>query len=669
MPNYHKYLNNQGYLLHLDHLTPEEIKEIKRELTFEPKVFKAFQKMTKVSKFLTYKVSPNYIIVPRYYGIAKFGLPVKIKLPSGDDMHDNCQIVDPFVVRNYQIDAYERTRQQLLTHGGGILSVFCGWGKTFIAIFLAVQMHGKTLVAVGKESHVEQWKSDISRFTGGTARVGLIQQDKIDITDCDFVLAMIPSLSLKQYDAEIFQGFRFLIVDECHHVGSEVFSRILDKVCFRYTLGLSATPNRKDGLTPVFTNYLGPIFHVEKRKNRDDTLVIRLPLESHSQYYEEQYFGNGTKNTGKMILQLSEFSARNQLILELLRIIFQPDSIPTQRKILILSKSRNHLKQLFHLLQKAKLKYDNQLLTVGYYWGHNPNGEADNNTTCLAPIPKLQETGKGKARKCDIEFDLTQTQACLFGVKFPSCFCQYHQYLNPAFEKIQNEIISSDGNIDETQLSKYFRLCVKDNCFNYYLDVVGERQLCPVCQQEGETRNYDSPSNLLASLKLASKQKRNSKQKHREMLKESLECDIILGTNEIASEALSIDGLNTLISITPQQEVEQTVGRILRRQDTNLVNRPLIIDLIDRCGNFVNHSRVRKKIYQSEGFRIVDLPVLQLDESPLTKFNYTAFQQLVKNNSWETSSTIIPNNNSRDSSSDSRPENCSPAIKAKACLL
>ena len=299
MTGYHKYLTNLGYLLKIDQLSNDEIKQIKQDLTFKPIVCQALKTICKPASFLTYKESPNYLFLPRFYGVEKFGQPVKTALSKGQEMKKECQILEQYTVRPHQIDAYQKTEKQLLEKGGGILSVFCGWGKTFTAIYLAVKMHGKTLVLIHKEDLVNQWRDEINCFTGGTASIGIIQRDKIDIDGHDIVLAMIPSMSQREYPNDIFKSFRLLIVDECHHVGSEVFSRVLDKTAFCYTLGLSATPDRKDGLTKVFTNYLGPIFHVEKRSGRNDTIVLGLPLISNSCYYATQYLSNGTKNSFK----------------------------------------------------------------------------------------------------------------------------------------------------------------------------------------------------------------------------------------------------------------------------------------------------------------------------------------------------------------------------------
>ena len=85
------------------------------------------------------------------------------------------------------------------------------------------------------------------------ARIGKIQQNTIDIKDKDIVLSMVQSLSMKEYDDETFSSIRFnCFFDECHHLGAEVFSKSMQKVASKYMLGLSATPNRKDGLRKSF---------------------------------------------------------------------------------------------------------------------------------------------------------------------------------------------------------------------------------------------------------------------------------------------------------------------------------------------------------------------------------------------------------------------------------
>ena len=607
MSNYHKYLTKLGYLIKMDELEKKTLEEIKKELTFKPIVYQAFKSISKPNTFLTYEKSPSYLFVPRFYGINKLGAPNKNLIPKGAEMNASCQISSLYGVRPHQENAYRRTHDQLVNNGGGILSVFCGWGKTFMAIYLAVKLHGKTLVLVHKEDLFDQWRSEILYFTNGTASIGCIQQNKIDVEGHDIVLAMLPSLSKRDYPPEIFNTFRLLIVDECHHIGSEIFSRALHKTVFRYTLGLSATPFRKDGLTTVFTNFLGPIFHIEKRDGRLDTLVLRLQLESSSCYYEDQFFVNGTKNTAKMVLSLVDFPERNGLIVQMLRKLYLNTSTPEKRKTLILSKSRRHLTVIYNLLKEMSLKWEEEPVTYGYYWGRSPNGENGLAELCLAPIPEIIK------KNSTLTFKVGKKQPCIFNRVEADKYCLFHQYLNEYGE-------GADDFDDYT-------LCQKQECYNYFK---GGGDLCNICLG---LYSPNSEINLSESIKSA-KIKKSSKIKHREMLEHSKTCDIILGTNDIASEALNIPGLNTLIQATPQQEVEQTVGRILRKQSVDAKNPPLIIDLIDKCGNFVNHSRVRLKTYKNEGFRVINLSKLDLDDKPFEKFNWTLFENHIKSHSF-----------------------------------
>ena len=40
----------------------------------------------------------------------------------------------------------------------------------------------------------------------------------------DIVIAMLQSVSMRDYPEGTFDGFGFVIYDECHHLGAEIFS-------------------------------------------------------------------------------------------------------------------------------------------------------------------------------------------------------------------------------------------------------------------------------------------------------------------------------------------------------------------------------------------------------------------------------------------------------------
>ena len=81
------------------------------------------------------------------------------------------------------------------------------------------------------------------------------------------------------------------------------------------------------------------------------------------------------------------------------------------------------------------------------------------------------------------------------------------------------------------------------------------------------------------------------------LLDEAENADIIFSTYSMSSEALDISSLNTIILSTSRKNVEQSVGRILRKQD-NYLAQPLVIDIVDNIKVFVNQSYIRKSYYK-----------------------------------------------------------------------
>ena len=84
-------------------------------------------------------------------------------------------------------------------------------------------------------------------------------------------------------------------------------------------------------------------------------------------------------------------------------------------------------------------------------------------------------------------------------------------------------------------------------------------------------------------------------------LKKSNNCRIIIATYQMASEGYDNPELDTLILASPKGNVEQAVGRILRKKNENL---PLVIDINDTISVFNNWHRKRLSLYRSKKFKI-----------------------------------------------------------------
>ena len=97
-----------------------------------------------------------------------------------------------------------------------------------MALNIACQLKRKTIVVCHKSFLIDQWSESINQFIPN-AKVGYIQGKTIDIEDKDIVLAMLQSLSMKEYNEEIFEKFGFAVFDEAHHLSAEVFSKAMRK--------------------------------------------------------------------------------------------------------------------------------------------------------------------------------------------------------------------------------------------------------------------------------------------------------------------------------------------------------------------------------------------------------------------------------------------------------
>ena len=70
---------------------------------------------------------------------------------------------------------------------------------------------------------------------------------------------MLQSLGRKGSIDDRGAGYGQVIVDECHHLSAFSYERILGEAKARYVLGLTATPQRRDGHHPIVEMQLGPV--------------------------------------------------------------------------------------------------------------------------------------------------------------------------------------------------------------------------------------------------------------------------------------------------------------------------------------------------------------------------------------------------------------------------
>ena len=326
-------LSNYGCKIKKKEITSQEIKKIKGDLTVNPFSYNDFGEKNE-KRFSLFLESPNSLYIPRFYSYNTYGIPTKSKMSEGDDI--NIQFNGSMREEQMPVlDAYLDSANKI---GGGLISLKCGGGKTVISLYLLSVLKKKTIVVVHKDFLMTQWRDRIAQFLPD-ARIGKVQQDTVDIENKDVVLAMVQSLSQKEYPEGTFKSFGLAIFDECHHLGAEIFSRSMSKVSSKYMLGLSATPNRKDGLRKVFEWYIGPMVYSTKIENTDyiETRIYEYYSDD-PVYSKEEVLYNGKQCFPRMINNVCNHEPRKLFIYNLVETEYK-----IGRKILILCDRRDFL--------------------------------------------------------------------------------------------------------------------------------------------------------------------------------------------------------------------------------------------------------------------------------------------------------------------------------------
>lgn len=266
----------------------------------------------------------------------------------------------PIQLRPNQVDPVDQMEAHLRRHGHGVLKAPPGSGKTVAGLEIARRFGVKVGVLVHQTFLMNQWQERIEQFLPGV-KVGKVQQNRCEY-DADIVLMMAQSVSAKEYPAELYERIGFLLVDEVHRFSAETFQRSIVKFPARYRLGLTATPDRADGLQWIFQGHMGKIA-VEMTADREVPQVYIVPSALKYLPNPRVLMVRGKQNLSKVINYVSESGARNRQIVE-----FAVQAAEKKRRVIVFSDRRQHLIDLAEEF-KAQAKARGVNATFGFFVG------------------------------------------------------------------------------------------------------------------------------------------------------------------------------------------------------------------------------------------------------------------------------------------------------------
>jgi superfamily II DNA or RNA helicase len=210
-------------------------------------------------------------------------------------------------------------------------------GKTVLGVYLAAQRRRSTLVLVHRRPLLDQWKGQLAMFLGiEDAAIGEIGRGKQKATGL-LDVAMLQSVTRKDSVDDRVAAYGQVIVDECHHMPAISFERVLSEVRARYVVGLTATPQRRDGHQPITEMQLGPVRYTAGRSGPGDGKPFRARLiirETPFRLFSDQT----TLPIQALYRELAADPARNDLILtDVIR------AIAEGRSPILLTERKDHL--------------------------------------------------------------------------------------------------------------------------------------------------------------------------------------------------------------------------------------------------------------------------------------------------------------------------------------
>jgi superfamily II DNA or RNA helicase len=298
-----------------------------------------------VPRYRVYHEDKQYLYLPKHYGLEKFG-PV----PSTRDVKQTAAEYWTFSgsIRPQQLPVVNSFLKP--EPHDGIISLHTGGGKTVCALYIASNLRVPTLVVVHNTFLRDQWEDRIRAFLP-KARIGRVQADVCDVADRDVVIVMLQTLSMKELNIDVFKPIGLVIVDECHHIASEVFVQALPKITSRYMLGLSATPDRKDKLMYVINWFLGPLLYKSDTGDSVDTKVSVEVFEyvnNDPEFNEIVLSSSGFVSVPIMVNKLAECADRTRWLCGIIE-----DVCEEGRQLLVLSDRVQHCKDILEGLTET----------------------------------------------------------------------------------------------------------------------------------------------------------------------------------------------------------------------------------------------------------------------------------------------------------------------------
>ena len=333
-------------------LTNEQIKDIDNILSFaeedkeeeKQKWNKFAKKIPKKNKEIVkmYQVDiiqdKTYLRLPFRFACGFFG-----RMMNRDRVYPEVDFKFAIPLRPHQIPVVQEAYAQMYTYGTTQLSIPTGFGKSFMSVYLAGATRTVTAVVITIQALTDSWLTTFqTAFPDLKDRIWVVGEEKMPDNPAMIIFMYgryekIPEHIRKQIGC--------LIIDESHlHC---TISRVPALLALepKYVIGLSATPERDDGMERMIYSITGT--HMVERLSENDYKIIKLKTDIKIPEERTMY----GVNYAKLVNDQAEIMERNIIPVNIV------NSFPT-RKFMILTKTKEHVEALEKLFEYYKIPCD-----------------------------------------------------------------------------------------------------------------------------------------------------------------------------------------------------------------------------------------------------------------------------------------------------------------------
>jgi superfamily II DNA or RNA helicase len=588
-------LKKKGFYIKKSKYNLDFINKLKNELTVSPEGFKNFGVKQEEIFYPVYQEDDKYLIIPKFYGLKYFS-------EYNDKQKDGKPVNVEFKgqLRDYQLDIVNSAINHLNTKQGGLISLGCGQGKclgkdTLVYVIKDLESNQlliKRVQDISKFDYligIDSRPREIINLTFGKGQMyNICQSDGMTyrVNDAHILtLFHIPSKSIIDINVEeLINNYNIFEFRGIRYKDDKIVLSILtiEKDIIDDYYGFELNKDRRfllgDG---TFTHNTVISLNIACHFKLKTLIIVHKTFLLNQWKERIEQFTNASIG----ILQRDKIDYKKDFVIGMLQSIAKdkyPEKYFKKFGLVIFDEAHHAPSQYFSkalpmisckktLALSATPERNDKMEKVLYWYFGDVIHKADkkkNNKVIVQLIDYTLNNKNFKEFKLGFTGDVNKPKTItnLTTIKERNLFII--QTIKDLFDNPERNILILSDRVEH--LNTLYELLLIHIKFN----------------------NKDEPDMGYYIGKLKQKDLDKSATKR-----------IILATYGMAAEALDIPQLNTLILSTPRSDVEQAVGRILRKQDYHL--EPMIIDIVDNLKSCSNQSNHRKKLYRKMDFNII----------------------------------------------------------------